>query len=163
MELQTYRIDTVSLVRRRRVSLALEDVAQVSAAVAADYFRSLHAKRAVCVSGDGAGNAVEVRRPATAGFKFMVRLVERCVAAGACVHASRWLMLVVLAGKWGFGTLFSEDAELFCYEQLVYQVFTSISKRGWRNALVFQESKRTWIQHCTPLIGGPLVGVRHFF
>ena len=71
------------------------------------------------MAGDGAGDAVEVRGPATAGLEFVVGLVQRCVAGGAGVDARRRLVLVVLACEGGFGALFSEDAELLCQERLV--------------------------------------------
>ena len=101
------------LIRWRRISLALEDMAQMSATITADDLCPLHAEGTICMSGDSTGDAVEVRGPPTARFEFMVGLVQRCVAASACVHASRGLVLVVLACKWGFGTFFPENAELF--------------------------------------------------
>lgn len=114
MKRQTDGIDTMPLIRRRVVTLTLEHMAQVPAAVATDDLRPLHAKRAVCVSGDGAGDAVEVGGPSAARFEFMVGGVERRVAAGAVVAPTRRLVLIVLAGEGGLGALFAENAELFC-------------------------------------------------
>jgi hypothetical protein len=113
MKLQTYRIDTMPLIRRRRISLTLKDMAQMSTTITADNLCPLHAECAICMSGDGTGDAVEVRGPPTARFEFMVGLVQWCIAARAGVHAGRGLVLVIFACKWGFGTFFSEDAELF--------------------------------------------------
>lgn len=43
----------------------------------------------------------------------MGRMVEGRVAAHAVVDASRWVVLVILAGAGHFGALFAEDTELF--------------------------------------------------
>lgn len=71
------------LVRRRRVPLPLEHVAQVPAALGADDLRARHAERAVGVAGDGAGEGVEVGGPAAAGFELVRGAVERGGAGGA--------------------------------------------------------------------------------
>ena len=56
----------MTLVRRRIEPFALEDVAQVSAAVAANDLGPRHAEGAILVPRHGPGNAVEVGRPAAA-------------------------------------------------------------------------------------------------
>jgi hypothetical protein len=165
MKLQTYRIDTMPLIRRRRISLTLKDMAQMSTTITADNLCPLHAECAICMSGDGTGDAVEVRRPPTARLEFMVGLIQWCIAAGACVHAGRGLVLVVLACKWGLGTFFSEDAELFYRgeeTQLVKQRAFKYISRWERWYVPFLRTTRTWIQNGAPLVFGPFVGIRHF-
>lgn len=103
----------MSLVGWGLVAFSLEDVAQMTSAVAADNLCSLHAKGAVCVAGDGAWDGIEVGRPAAATLKFVFCLVERGVAASAGIDACVGLMLVIFAREWGLGALFSQDTELF--------------------------------------------------
>lgn len=102
------------LIRRRRVPFALEHMAQVAAAVAADDLSARHAEGAVRVPDDGAGDAVEVGGPAAAGFELVGGAVERGGAGGAGVGAGGGGVLVVGAGEGGFGAFFAEDPELFC-------------------------------------------------
>ena len=71
------------LVRRRRVPLPLEHVAQMPAAAAAGDFGAGHAEGGVGVAGHGAGEGVEVGGPAAAGFALVGRAVEGGVAGGA--------------------------------------------------------------------------------
>lgn len=71
------------LVRRRRVPLPFEHVAQMPPAFRADDLRARHAERAVGVAGDGAGEGVEVGGPAAAGFELVRGAVEGRVAGGA--------------------------------------------------------------------------------
>jgi hypothetical protein len=44
----------------------------------------------------------------------VVRLVERCLAAAACVDAGIGVVLVERAGPGRLGALLAEDAELLC-------------------------------------------------
>ena len=76
------------LIRRRRVPLPLEHVAQVAPAPAAGDLRPRHAEGGVGVAGDGAGDGVEVGGPAAAGFELVRRAVEGRVAGGAFLHQS---------------------------------------------------------------------------
>jgi hypothetical protein len=87
----------VPLVGRRRVALALEDMSQVTSAVAAHDLRSLHAKCAVGVSGHGTWHGVEERRPAASGLELVLSSVDGRVAASASVGAGAGRVLVVLA------------------------------------------------------------------
>lgn len=164
MKRQTDGIDTMPLIRRRVVTLTLEHMAQVPAAVSTDDLRPLHAERAVCMSGDGAGNAVEIGWPSTARFEFMVGGVERRVASGAVVATARRLVLVVLASEGGFGAFFSENAELFCLWRGVvsnHRVEDIINVEQDGSGLSSQQ--HTWIQYCSPLVFGSIVWIRHLF
>lgn len=67
------------------------------------------------MSDHGAGDAVEVRGPAAAGFEFVGGAVEGGGAAGAGVGAVRGCVFVVGAGEGGFGAFGAEDAELFFF------------------------------------------------
>lgn len=67
----------------------------MATAVAAYDFRARHAKRAILVTRHSAGDGVEEGRPAAAGLELVVRLVERCVAAGAGVDAAALFIGVV--------------------------------------------------------------------
>lgn len=87
-EIQTDAVDTVPLIGRGRITFALEDVAEVASAVGADDLGPRHAEGAVFVPGDGAGDAVEVGRPATPGLELVVCLVQRRVAARTSIDAS---------------------------------------------------------------------------
>ncbi len=102
------------LIRRRRVTLPLEHMPQMPAALGARDLRARHAEGAVRVADDGAGDAVEIRGPAAAGLELVRGPVEGGVAAGAGVGAGRGGVLVVGAGVGGLGAFFAEDAELFC-------------------------------------------------
>ena len=82
--------------------------------ICAHYLRTLHPQRAVCVSLHGAGDAVEVGRPAAPGVELLLRRVEGRGAGGACVDACAGGMLVVCAAAGSLGAFFAEDAELFC-------------------------------------------------
>lgn len=108
----------MSLIRRRRVSLALENVTQVSTTVRAHNLRPLHAKGAVRVPGHGARHGVKESRPAASRLELVLCSVQGCLAAGAGVDALGGSVLVVLTGEWSFGAFFSEDAELFCHRNV---------------------------------------------
>lgn len=102
----------MSLVGRRRVSLSLENVSQMTATITADDLRPAHAERSVCVSGDGAGHSVEEGGPAAAGLEFVVGFVQSRAATGAVVDPRGWGMLVVFPSEGGFGAFLAEDTEL---------------------------------------------------
>lgn len=101
------------LVRGRGETLALEDVAQMPAAVGAHNLGPHREQGAVLVAHHGAGDAVEVGGPAAAAAELVRGLVERRLAACARVDALGGVVLVELAGAGGFGALFTQDAELF--------------------------------------------------
>lgn len=97
VELDAHRVDTVSLVRGRRVTLSLEYMSQMSSAVAANNLCPLHAECAVGVSSHRTGNGVEECRPTAARLEFVLSSVDGRIAAGASVGAGSWRVLVVLA------------------------------------------------------------------
>lgn len=109
----------MSLIRGRRVPLALEDMAQVTTTVGAHNLDALHAESAIGVSCDGAGDAVKVRGPSAARLEFVVGLVDRRVAPRAGVDAVVGEELVVFAGVRGFSAFVAEDAELFYIVRLL--------------------------------------------
>jgi len=100
------------LVSRCWVSLSLENVAEMTAAVRADDLGPLHTPTTVNVSRHGAGNGVVERRPSATALELLLRGVKRRVAAGAGVDTAGRRVLVVLAAEWGLGALLAEDAEL---------------------------------------------------
>lgn len=104
----------MTLVRRRIEPFPLEDVAQVSAAVAANDLGPHHAKGAILVPRHGPGNAVEVGRPAAARVELVRGVVQGRVAPGAGVDACGGVVLVELASAGRFCALLAEDAKLFC-------------------------------------------------
>ena len=65
------------LIRRRRISLSLEDVSQMSPAVRAYNLRALHAERAIRVPRHCTWDGIEISGPSTAGLEFVCRFVER--------------------------------------------------------------------------------------
>ena len=103
----------MALVRRGRIALALEYMAQMATTVAAHNLRARHAKGAVRMSRHRARDRVEVGRPAAAGFELMRCLVEGSGAGGARVDAARRHVFVVGARVGGFGALFAKNTELF--------------------------------------------------
>lgn len=104
----------MSLIRRRRESLALEDVPQMPAAIRAHNLNPRHAQRAILVAGNGARHAVKVRRPAASGFELVIGLIQRSLASCTGVDALLGVVLVKLAGARGLSALLPEDAKLFC-------------------------------------------------
>lgn len=103
------------LIRGRRIALPLEHMPQMPAAIRAHNLRPHHAKRRILMPHDGARHRVEKGGPAAAGLEFLLRRVERRVAAGARVDARGGGVLVVFAAVGGFGALGAEDAELLCF------------------------------------------------
>lgn len=95
------------------MALALENVAQVAAAVGANDLNALHTQRVVDVALDGTGEAVKVGGPAAAGLELVRGLVERRLATGTAVDTGFGKVLVVLAGEGHLGALFTQNAELF--------------------------------------------------
>jgi hypothetical protein len=94
--------------------LALEDVAQMTSAVVAHNLRPHHAQARVWSLANSTRYCIPKGRPSTARIELMVGLVERCVAAGARVHAGIGVVLVVCARAGHFCTLLTENAELLC-------------------------------------------------
>jgi len=87
----------------------------MSAAVTAHDLGALHAERAVRVPRHGARDGVEEGRPAAARLELVARLVEGRFAGSAGVDARGGAVLVVFARVGGFGSLFADYAELFCF------------------------------------------------
>jgi len=112
VKLQTNAIHAMPFVDWIVIPLAFKDMTKMTTAIAAHYFGPRHAKAAIRVAGDGARYRIEVCRPSTSRRKFMRRLVQRGVAAGAFVDALGGLVLVILPSKWCFRTLLTEDTEL---------------------------------------------------
>jgi hypothetical protein len=114
VEPNAHAVDAVPLVRRRRVPLPLEHVAQVAAAARAHDLGALHAEGAVAPAQDGPGHGVEEGRPAAAAAELVRGAVEGRVAPGAGVGALRGEVLVEGARVRRLGALLAEDAELLC-------------------------------------------------
>jgi hypothetical protein len=114
VELDAHRVHTVPLVRRCWVSLALENMSQVTPAVAANDLRPLHAESAVGVSGHGARHGVEEGRPSAAGLELVLGSVDGRIATGAGICAGGRGVLVVFAREGRFSAFLTEDAELLC-------------------------------------------------
>lgn len=112
LESQTNAVDTMSLVRRRRVPLPLEHMSQMPSTIATHDFRPGHPERAIRMPRHRARDAIEIGRPSAAGLELVGRFVQRRVAAGTGVDAIGGHVLVVHTGVGGFGALFAEDAEL---------------------------------------------------
>lgn len=91
------------LVRRGGKPLALEDVAQVPAAVGAGDLDALHEQAVVLVAHHGAGDAVKVGGPAAAAGELVRGLVQGCVAPCAGVDALGGVVLVICARAGCFG------------------------------------------------------------
>ena len=116
----------MTLVGGGRVSLALEDVTEMTATVRADNLSALHTKSAVGVSGHSTRNGIEESRPAAARFELVVGLVERSFAASAGVYTLGGHVLVKVAAVGRLGALFAEDAELLCYRVSERRVATPV-------------------------------------
>lgn len=104
----------MALIRRRRESLSLENVAQVTATVGADDFRPDRTEASVLVSSHCARDAIEIGWPAAARVELVSGLVERRIACSAGVDALLGVVLVKLSSAGGFSALFSENSELCC-------------------------------------------------
>jgi hypothetical protein len=102
----------MALIRWRRESLSLKNVAQVAAAVGADDFSPHRTKASVLMSSHCARDAVEIRRPAAARVELVSGFVERRIAGSAGVDALLGVVLVKLSSAGGFSALFSENSEL---------------------------------------------------
>jgi len=118
IKLQTNTIDTMPLIRRRRISLPLKHMSQMPSTITAHNLDPLHAKRLIRVAGDSSRHGIEKSRPTAAGLELVVGFVERGLAAGAGVDAGGRGVFVVLASEGGFGALLAEDAELLWISSL---------------------------------------------
>lgn len=128
-------------------------MAQMATAVAAHNLCSLHAKRPIGVSRHSAWNRIEEGRPSAARLELVVRLVEGRVAASASVGALLGVVLVIFAGKGGFGALLAQNAELLCSRKVSVSHLTLMARcRG---------CSRTWVELCLPFAFALLHGIRH--
>lgn len=87
VEIETDTVDAVSLIGRRSVAFALEDMAQMTPAIRADDLDPLHAKSAVYMSRDSSRDRVEKRGPPASRLELLSRFVERSFAACTGVDA----------------------------------------------------------------------------
>jgi hypothetical protein len=148
----------VPLVRRCRVSLALEHMSQVASAVAANDLCPLHAESAVGVSGYGARHGVKEGRPSAAGLELVLGSVNWCVAAGASICAGGRGVLVVFAGEGRFGTFLTENAELLCRTNislvhstkcsLVIDTYPCSTASATPDRSSAQDATSSWILRC---------------
>jgi len=149
-ELQADTVHAMPLIDRGCITFSFEDVAKMATTVAADNLSSLHAKGAIRVSRHCARDGIEICRPTAARLELVVCLVERRIAASAGVDTLLGHVLVIFSCSWSFGTLLSENPELF-YDQESAPGRTAQS-RG---------SRSTFIQHSLPLLIGSLVWIGH--
>jgi len=77
-EAQADRVDTVPLIRWRRIALPFEDVSQVSSASRTYNLRPCHTKGPVGMTGDSTRDTVVVCRPAAAGLEFVAGTINWC-------------------------------------------------------------------------------------
>lgn len=75
---QTNAINTMPLIRRRRVSLSFEYMPQMSTTFRANNLCPLHTEGAVRMPSHSAWDRIEVCRPAAAGLELVGCAVERC-------------------------------------------------------------------------------------
>ena len=156
-EIQTDTVDTVPLVRRRRIAFPLENMSQVPATVRAHDLRPLHPERAVRVSRHRARDGVVERGPAAAGLEFLLRGVEGRVAARARVDAAAGGVFVVFAAEGGFGAFFAEDAELL-WVGVSGPTREDMDGKGKQEK---GEDARTWVQLGLPFAAALAVRVGH--
>lgn len=98
-------------VGRRLVALALEDMAEMRSAAAAQDLGARHKHGPVAVLGDGAGDALKEGRPAAAAVELGRAAIDRRAARSAPIDALL-RMVVVLTGARGVGALLAQHAEL---------------------------------------------------
>lgn len=82
------------------------------AAVGADNLNPRHAECAVLVAGHGAGDAVEVRRPAASGLELVIGFVQWCLTSCTGVDALLRVVLIKLSRAWCLGALLPENSKL---------------------------------------------------
>lgn len=112
----------MSLIGRRREPLTLEDMAQMTATVAAYYLGPLHSKCVVHMPRHRARNRIEIRGPTAARLEFVTGFIERGFTAGTGIYALRWVVRIVFASSSTLGTFLSKDSELFySYGSFSYQ------------------------------------------
>ena len=87
IKLERNTVHTMSLVGGCIVPLTLENITEMTPAIRTYDLGPLHAKSRIGMSRHGSGDAVEIGGPSTSGFEFMCGLVQRCIAARACVYA----------------------------------------------------------------------------
>jgi hypothetical protein len=111
-EVDADTVDTMPLILRVSEPLALEDVPQMPSAVVAHNLRAHHTKTWIGSLAHCAWDSIPEGRPPAARIEFVVRFVQRCLAARAGIHTSVRVVLIVCAGTGSFGALLAQDAEL---------------------------------------------------
>jgi hypothetical protein len=148
-ELHRHRVHAMSLVGRRRVALILENMAQMSATICANYLYPLHAESLVAVPCHCTRYCVEERWPPAARLELLVCAVEWRIAGSTVVSAGGWVVLIVVAAEGRFGAFLSYDAELFCR--------ALVDAAG----ILLQWCGLTRAENCLPLAVALLHGMRH--
>ena len=108
----------MALVCWRRESLALEDMAEMAAAVGANDLGPRHAQSVIHVLRHCPWKAVEISRPPAAGLELVARLIQGRAAAGTGVDALAGVVLIILSRAGRFSPFFPQNTELF-YEEFV--------------------------------------------
>ena len=115
---QRDRVDAVALIRRRRITLAAEHVAQVAVAVRAQHLGTRRAHRMVGTQDHRVGaRRVEKRRPPAVRLEFL-RAAEQFSAARPAVVDALGLGVGVLAGEGSLGAGPAQDVEFLRIEPL---------------------------------------------
>lgn len=84
---ETNAVDTMPLIRRRRVSLPLENMPKMSTTLRTNNLRPLHSERAIRMPSHSAWDRIEVCRPTAARFELVGCAVERCFTSCAFLLA----------------------------------------------------------------------------
>lgn len=106
-KVQANTVDAVSLVGRCVEAFALENMAEMTAAVGAYNFRTQHAECAIFVSGNSSRDAVKVGGPTASRLELVVGFVEGSLATGAGVDSLGRVVLVKGSGARGLSALFA--------------------------------------------------------
>ncbi len=105
------RIHTVAGIFSR-LSLAGEDVAEVSVAIGTNDFGAPHTERTIGVANDGPGYFVVERWPAATAIEFIGGAIERRIATAAN-KSTRCMVIVIFPRKCPFGPFMDNDFFLF--------------------------------------------------
>jgi hypothetical protein len=127
---------------------------EMATAVRADDLRPGHSESAVCVPCHRAWDAIEVCGPSAAGLEFVGGLVEGRIASGAAVDAFFRHVLVIFPSEWSFGSLFTQDAKLFCERIQRQSPLRRVGHRG-------PGRRHTFVENGLPFLVGFLDWVGH--
>ena len=120
-EINGHAIHAVALVLRVAEALALENVSQVSSTVVANNLCPHHAQARVWPLAHSIWEGVPEGGPAAPGIKLVVCLVQRRIAASACVDTGVRVVLIEFARAGRLGAFLAEDAKLLCAQALATQ------------------------------------------